>query len=272
MGMNLDNPHVETGDKNGACEDWRLRGATAENTDRGRLYVRSTGTLLQLFKAFGAGAGDLVAQGAEAVDADVALAEQNSSGLSGTVYRTSGIVGDGVNSPFATLYVWLCSELDLREQADDLGGLLLKNETDFSVPLKQTMREFVTRFSAKFPPPPSVGAPLRWQPSAVEQGNKGEQEYNAQFFYSLNRKGQWEITGLQNPDDYREWAIQQTLAKLYYRKVRSADPADPWWTRYLVAQEQADRLWTLIKAWVDLDQDGFPDREPKIRSIRVRRG
>lgn len=270
MGLNMDNPHVETGDKTDALQDWRVRGATAENTDRGRLYVRKSGNDLQLFSDFDA--TQLVAQGVDATNADVTLSPQNASGLTVTVYRGDGVIGDGTASPYVTLYVWLCSELDLRENTDDLGGLLLKNEVDFSVPLKQTMREFLTRLSSKYPPPPGVGHPLRWAPSSVEQGSKGEQEWTAQFFWSLNRRGQFELTGLQNPGDYREWAIQQTLAKCFFRKARAHSEQDPWWTRHLAAQAVADRLWRTVKPWVDVDKDSFPDRIPVVRSLRVRRG
>jgi len=134
------------------------------------------------------------------------------------------------------------------------------------------MREFNTRMAATFPPPVGIGDPLSWAPSGQEQGNRGLPDASAEYFWSLNRWGEWEITGLQNPGDYREWAIQQTLARVYYRKARAGDAEDPWWSRYLVAQDDADRLWGMIRPSVDVDQDGLPDRAPVVRSTRIRRG
>lgn len=261
--MNVDNPHIETGDSTGALQDWRVRGATAENTDRGRLYVDKDSGNLRAFKDYGV---TLVAQGPDVANGDAVLVAQNGSGLEVTVYRNAA------NVVPVTLYVWLCSEQDLRENADDLQGLLLSNETDFGVCLKQSMREFLARFSAKWPPPPSHGAPLRWSPSYLEAGSHGDQEIYASDYWSLNRRGQWEITGLQNPDDYREWGIQQTLAKIYHRRARTHDESDPWFSRFISSQREANRLWKTIKANVDSNRDGIPERATKTRSVRIRRG
>ena len=271
MSLNLDHPYVETGDKTNALSDWRVAGATAENTDRGRLYLRKVGGLLELHKSRDFNA--LVASVADAQSAFVTFVQQNNSGLSVIVFRGSGAVGDAVfPNPPVTLFIWLCSEQDLREQEDNVSGLQLDNETDLSVVLQQTMREFLTRMSGIFQPPPSLGADNRWSPSLIEAGNKGDVGHSAQFLWQLNSRGQFELTGLHNPSDYREWAIQQTLAKANYRKARAGDLNDPWWTRFVIAQQEADRLFTLIKPVVDIDQDTFPDRHLKVRSIRVRRG
>jgi len=270
MGLNFDNPHVEVGDRGFVFSDWRFVGVqTDRNTDRGRLYVNLNGATLELHKS--RGLGDLVASGPDASDADVVLSPANGSGLTATVYRSAGAVGDGVAGPIVTVFVYLCDEQDLRAREQHVDGLLIEGERDFNNVLTQTMREFFTRFAGIFPPPPGAGHPLRWSPSIVEQGSRGEPEYTSQFFWGLNRRGAWEIVGLQNPDDYREWAIQQTLSFAYDRTARGGS-SDPVFERAMAKQAMADRLFERIKPWVDVDHDRTPDRQPKVRSLRIRRG
>ena len=37
-------------------------------------------------------------------------------------------------------------------------------------------------------------------------------------------------------------------------------------------QTEADRLWNLVRPWVDVDRNHVGDRQPKIRNIRLSRG
>ena len=264
MGISLENPHVRTGDANGAIEDVRAQGASAENTRNGRLFLRKNGANLEAHRD--RGFTSLVAQGVDATEADVVLAEQGGSGLTLTVFRTTADFGAMV------IYIWLCSEEDLRQNADQVSGLQLAGETSLEVPLRQMMREFVTRIAGTFPPPPGIARENAYVGSPVEAGNRGSVSTYSQWLWSLNRFGEWELVGLQNPGDYLEWAIQQALAKAYYRKIRVADESDPFWTKFAAAQDEGDRLWRLVKPMVDIDQDSLPDRTLKTSSLRIRRG
>ena len=270
MGLNFDNPVIERGDSGAALSDWRFAGVvTDSNTDRGRLFCRLEAGNLEL--AVDRGFVTIVASGPDpAADGDAVLAPVGGSGLTATVYRT--VSGDISAGQVIILYVYLCDEQDLRESDELVTGLLIANEVRFDVLLRKTMREFLTRMGSIFPPPPSIGHPLRWEPPVVEHGSRGDQPWMAQFFWGLNYKGSWEVVGLQNPDDYREWAIQQTLAFGYERKARAGDASDPMFSRFVSKQRQADVLFATIKPWVDVDRDLLPDRQPKIRSQRIRRG
>lgn len=279
MGLNLDHPHVKTGDPGGALIDWRFDGATDENTSRGRLYVAQGLVVpgeVELYRDRDLGPADLVAAGPDAavIPGFVVLTERNGSGLSATIYRTSGTInGTGTpERPGMEIRVWLCSEEDLRENEDALDGLFISGEVRANVALRKTVREFLTRMAADYPPPPCSVNPILYTSPIVEGGRRGAVEWTAECFWTLNQRGQWELTGLQNPEDYREWAINQTLAFLYYRKSRAGNPNDPWFSRWQATTMEADRQWSLVKPWLDWDRDTQPDRQPRVRNVRVRRG
>lgn len=94
---------LELGDANESTSGWSLSGARiGSNTDEGaRVFVRiAVGTpaagqaQVLLFRAAGGGAGDLVAQGAGALGAVIALAPQNGSGLSASVTIAAGAASE----------------------------------------------------------------------------------------------------------------------------------------------------------------------------------
>lgn len=266
MSLGFDFPYARTGDPSNALSDWRLNGVGEANTDRGRLYLKLDGSTLELYRDRDLGAGDLVASGPDASPGSrVTFTAQGSSGLSGDAYRQSGDVANLV------LWVWLCSDRDLREFDNRVEGMLVSGQTDFALQLRATMREFLTRLASKFPPAHSVGDPNLITPGG-EPGRSGEPELYGYDFWTLNNRGAFELTGLQNPGDYRAWAVQQTLAEVYHGQANAGDATDAVFTRGLALQRQADRLWMLVRPWVDIDRNLTPERMPKTRSIRLRRG
>lgn len=82
----------ENGDASNQLATWSLSGVTLKNTNVFTLYwdlsdVASTRTV-SLYKASGKASGDKVAEGSRSGDGTITLAEQNSSGLSGSVVVT----------------------------------------------------------------------------------------------------------------------------------------------------------------------------------------
>ena len=171
-GLNFDHPHIEVGDINDAASNWRVEGASHLNTDRGRLYVIRNGATLEVYKDVALSL--LVASGPDAPGSDVVLTEANSSLLTVSLTRGTGDITGGTSLPRLTLWVWLCDQTDLEENEADLTGLLIRGERDFTKPLREMMRRFLTRFADVYPPPPLVGHPHRWAPPPVEQGSRGE--------------------------------------------------------------------------------------------------
>ena len=274
MSLPFDHPHLETGDVNGALSDWEVDGFGLNNNDHGRVYIRKLAGNVEASKTRLFAAPDLVASGPDVpADATLVLTPQNNSGLTIRARRASGEIGPAALTPPANpLTVWLffANEADLRRKDNQLGSMLLRGEVDFLEPMRDTMREFLLRMSAIYPPPPTVGFPNDFVPSPIEAGRQGMPEWYAQFFWSLSALGTFEITGLQNPGDYRLWFVNQCLATIYARKVRGED--DPMFARQLAFQDEADRLFTLTRPWVDVDRDQVADRQPKIRNVRLSRG
>ena len=94
------------GDSGSQLSALSLTGADASNTNAGVLYwtfADAAGTrTVSIYKDSAKGAGDLVAQGSRSGDGVITLAEQNASGLSGSV--TVAYSGDDTDSG-NTIYV-----------------------------------------------------------------------------------------------------------------------------------------------------------------------
>ena len=279
MSLPFDHPHLETGDANGALSDWEVDGLTASNNDGGRVYIRKQGSgpgVIEASKTRLFAVADLVASGPDvAADEILVLSPVNNSGLTVRARRASGEIGpSGPTPPANPLTVWffLANEGDLRRKDNQLGSMLLRGEVDFLEPMRDTMREFLLRMASVYPPPPILGSPNDFVPSPVEHGSRGKPEWYAQFFWSISALGTFEITGLQNPGDYRLWFVNQCLAVIYGRKARTGDESDPIFTRQFSFQVEADRLWILTRPWVDVDRNQVADRQPKVRNVRLSRG
>jgi hypothetical protein len=270
VSLTFDHPHVETGDSGAALSGWEVTGFGFENNDHGRVYVRLNGATVEASKnrAF----TSLVATGPDvAADTQLVLAPSGPTGLGLTAHRTSGQI-PAVGATPITVWLFLANETDLRRKDNQLSTMLLRGEVDFLHPLLETMQEFLTRMAAIYPPAPTTGYPNDLIPNPLENARNGSPEWYAQFFWSLNYLGEFEITGLQNPGDYRLWFVNQCLATIYGRKARTGDESDPLFTRQFSFQVEADRLWSITKPWVTLSKDNTADRQPKIRNVRLRRG
>jgi len=276
MSLTFDHPHVETGDVNGSLSCWEVEGFSFENNDHGRVYIRNNAGAIEASRTRQFGALDLVASGPDvAQNAILVLSPVNNSGLTVRASRGSGAIGQsGATPPALPLTVWffLANESDLRRKDNQLGSMLLRGEVDFLEPMRDTMREFITRMASVYPPPPNIGYPNEFVPGSIEHGSTGKPEWYAQFFWTVSAIGDFEITGLQNPGDYRLWFLNQCLALIYARKARTGDENDPIFSRQFALQVEADRQWNLVKPWVDVDRNQIGDRQPKIRNVRLTRG
>lgn len=276
MSLTFDHPHLETGDPDGALSGWEVDGFSFNNNDSGRVYIRDNTGTIEASRTRQFLAGDLVATGPDvAANSILVLAPVNNSGLTIRAARSDGAIGPSGSIPPAiplTVWFFLANESDLRRKDNQLGPMLLRGEVNFLDPMRDTMREFLTRMSAVYPPPPSIGYPNDFIQTPVESGPFGKPEWHAQFFWGVNTRGEFEIVGLQNPGDFKLWFLNQCLALIYARKARTGDATDPIYSRQVGFQMEANRLWKLTKPWVDVDRNQIGDRQPKVRNIRLSRG
>ena len=268
--LNFKYPFIYKGDKESQLSGWRVDSYTDLNTDRGKVYVDTetvgASTTVSVYKD--ADRSLLIASGSGAASTRVTLAAQNGSGFG----PSSVYLNNTTGSSNRTLLLALATDLDLRERDDRLYGLHIEGETDFSVILVATSREFLTKTSMRYPPTVSIGAALRYPGSSpvVPPGRSGSPSYMDQYLWTLRSDGVFDLTGLQNPEDYREWAICDGLARIWRRKVRSEE--DPTLGVAVYYQRLADQYWDGIMPWVDVDHDTLPDRPARVRSVRMRRG
>lgn len=271
MSLTRDWPVVETGDFYSHLEAWRVTGASDSNTDGARLFASiEAGNIISLYKSRDRAPGDLVAQGTwgGTPGERVTLAEQNTSGLSATV-----VVQGGTEIATLTLYVGLCGHEDIREHDDRINQLLEEDpaESDFYAVIRQALAQFLVLVQERYPPPVRVGDRLRYPGTASmqEAGKFGLPEIHAVDLWALNSEGDWELVGLQNPTDYRQWAVYESLARIWRRRARSEE--DPIMGRSRDYQAMADAEFERIPVVVDSDRDLLPEREVERRSVRWRR-
>lgn len=271
MSLPLDHPFVEVGDALAQFTGWRVSGLTDRNSSRGRLYPSAdpSGADVQLSVYRDRERTELVAQGTGAVQGRVTATEANSSGL-----EVSAIISENTQSSVVGLFASLATFDDLRARDDRLREFLLRDppEADFREVELATLRQFYLRIQADFPPPVGVGDPLAFPGTAsiVEQGRRGIPEVYAYYLWSLNTEGDWELVGLENPGDFREWAILHSLAVIWERRARSRE--DPVLERAMLYHEQARSAWSLVPVLVDVDLDSLPERPVKRRTRYLERG
>lgn len=268
MGLPTRYPVIEKGDSEDQFEAWRLVGFSSLNTEDGKLYPSSEASgddvTITLYSDFDRSVS--VATGTGSVPGRITISEANDSGISGSVYANTNAAQAQVE-----LVVQLCTELDLRNAEENLDGLLLEDETDFSDVLRRTAVEFYTLAQAKVPPTVTVGDDLHIMGGSSQiPGRDGQPDTIGSYLWTLNREHNWELTGLSNPEDFREWAIQEALGRIWLRKAHGAD--DPKMGRAIAYKQEADRLWGMLKLWVDADQDLSPDRPVEVKTFRIGRG
>lgn len=270
MSLPIDYPFVTVGDATPITEAWRFDGFNDENTDRGRVYfvTANVGGEVQFSGYSDRDKTALVVQGQAAVGSRATLAEQNNSGLSGSVKVLANAVEN------ITVFVALATQKDLERREDRVSGLLGEDpfELDFSAIYHEVMREFYTNIQATFPPPSYVGDPLNFPGTApvVTQGNRGMPEVHALFLWYQNGEGDWELKGLENPGDWRTWAILYSLHLIWDRKARSGD--DNIQARADRFLEDARRAWKKVPVMIDSDGDQVPERTVHTRTMYLERG
>jgi len=286
VSLPLDHPYVTVGDKAGQVQAWRLSGhndhpASVENateirnTDRGRLYVTladAAGDLkVSLFRGRDKGAADLVAEGQGPAGTRVVLAEQNASGLTGSVY----VSGPGASERIV-LHAALATPRDMQERDDRFDTLLRESPVEsnpFEAIMRMTSAQFYLRIADKFPPPSRSFHELKTFSSVPrsEPGSFGDRDRQTTAIWRLNVEADWELVGLQNPGDYREWATQDSLMRAWNTRVRGGDQ-DPVLMRVIQLRHDSEEQFRRVRPFVDLDLDASPDIAARTTSWRLERG
>lgn len=273
--LTFDHPIVETGDASATLEAWRFAGVTDRNTLRGRLFVKATPSgaslLVELFRDKGMTGPVRVAFGTGAVGARLDLTADNTSRLVASVWVRAGNA-----IARAILFVQLASVLDVQERDDRIANLLASDppEVNFGVLCLAVSRDFLTRIAERFPPAARVGRGLAMPGgSPLQDGGRhgNPTDDTSAAFWTLNAEQEWELTGLQNPGDYREWAILQTLALIWERKAQAVE-GDAFTQRADRYRALAAEAWARVVPWASIANDGVPDRPVTTGSMTIRRG
>lgn len=278
MSLVVDHPHVTIRDLNASLQAFRVvSGLSDANSDRGRVFVEiegGGGSIIVFSDKFGGTGvaektGFIVSEGPRH-DLD----ETDSSGLTMSVLGKNDIASEAI-----VVYLTLAGNQDLVDHDDRIGHLLLEAdasigqtaETDFYKVLFQTSGEFYRRMKERYPPPVRTADPLRYPGTAsqVEAGRKGLADIASADLWLLNDEGDWELTGLQNPGDWRQWAVYETLARIWRRKGRSGE--DAVITRSDQYQALAEIEFDRILPEVDVDRDSLPERQVKRKGRMFRR-
>jgi len=267
----LDYPLVEVGD-DATLEAWRLSGFDDSNTDRGRVHVTTTvagGTLTVAgYRTMEKASDDKVFEGTGGVAGSrLTLAAVNGSRLAGSVKVVEVRALAAIR-----LSLMMASELDLSEREDRLRSMLNVDRVNFADISRATSRAFYTKMSERFPPPVSIGRSLGFPGSSPDQeaGRFGRPDAAAFYLWTMNGEGAFEMTGLVNPTDYREWAIQDSLSRIWQAKA-GGGAEDPMLSRAAWHIRAANDEWARITPWVDIDANGTPDRPARTKSVKIRR-
>ena len=265
--LNLDWPVVETGDAQLQLESWRVTGWNDSNTHRGRLYVvvssDALGGQVDCYKSDALDAANLVARAEGALSTSIvtriALVAQNSSGLGGSVVLRSAVA-----TTSTVLWLALASQRDLELSEDQVQHFLLQSpvEVDLLAPIQDCMRVFLQRMKRRYRPTQGTGNPFMAVSPAVEPALEGLPEDLSQDLWTSSLDKYDELTGLENPQEYREWARLHTLAILWRRLVRDGPENDPAARMHNFYAAQAESAWSeLAEAFVDADRDRLSDRQ-----------
>ena len=271
MSLPIDHPYLTTGDGTPVAEAWRFDGFDDENTDRGRLHVTTVivGATLRFDCYSDRDKTTLVCSGAAAQNVRAVLAEQGTSGISGSV-KVLAIVADAR----LTVYLALATDRDIEKRDDRIRGLLGEEpaECDFRAVWELVIREFYLRIQADIPPPSFTADPLRFPGTGSQQtgGRSGLPDLHALDLWHLNGEGDWEIKGLENVSDWRTWATEYSLWLIWDRKARSGeDEIGARADRYLADSRDS---WQRVPYMIDSDRDEVADAPITIRSMTFERG
>lgn len=271
MSLTLDYPVAEVGDADSQLEAWRIDGANDSNTDRGVAYAKIVNpgggnVTVELYSDRARESSDLVASGTGSVNTRISLTSQNGSGMSGSVKAITAAATSAIE-----LVLQLATRNDIEEREDRIAQLLLEDpaENDFDTVLRATMRQFLLRIQYRFPPVPLINDPLNTFETLQPPSPRGRVERFAEVLWRRNGEENFELVGLQNPGDWKEWAILDVRARLWDRRSDN-DPTIMELKNQLMAE--ADRQWEIVQPWVDIGLDKSPDRIVRTKSLRIGRG
>lgn len=265
-------PIVETGDSGDVFSAWRVKGLTDENSDRGALYPSSVddplGIRILVYSDYER--TELVAEGAGALGSRVTAVEVADSGLEVSVMIAAG-ASPATNN--VVLWVQLATLADISEREDDARAFFTEDppERNFDVVALATMRQFYLNVQALFPPPQREVDPLALRAEREQiAGGSGRPDSDGPDLWALNGEGDWELVGLQNVSDWKEWAILWSLSILWKRKAGSAE--DPMRERAAGYADDAAEAWAIVPVLVDKLRDRTPSRQVRRRAPLIRRG
>lgn len=271
MSLPRRHPIIEVGDTQSQFQAWRVDGLTDKNSDRGQLYVSSVpvGALVRIDVYSDFARTTLVAQGTGATSARVTATEVSGSGLEVSAWAT----GNAANVNLE-LIVQLATLEDLEEAEDKVTTFFTEDppEQDFNNVARRVMSQFFKNIQRDFPPPQRDRAPFDLPSASPVQidGARGRPDVDAVEIWSLNVENDWEIVGIQNPTDWKEWALNWTLYLLWKRKAGSAE--DPMLARSETYRLQANSDWRDVPVLIDRSLDRTPDRQIRRRSRTISRG
>lgn len=202
----------------------------------------------------------------------VQLRERGASTIQGSVWLSSAATGAIVQ-----LYVSLASAKDTRGREDRLDEF--KDEdpnevSDFEDIQRSVLRAFYLRLFAIYPPESLQGNPLSFAPEyEIQQaGIFGQVDPSSIRLWTLNVENDYELTGLQNPGDYREWAVTMFQRFAWERRIRGGE-LDEAQQRVNVLLTQEALAFKGVRPMIDCTQTGRPDRiAEKTGALRFRRG
>lgn len=266
-----DYPCIELGDVGNRLQSWRWAGASRSNTNRRRVYIdlaESFGDALVIAYSDKART-NVVAQGIGALSVSggtttrIELAEVDGSGLTMSVFAFSFESNTNI-----ILHLALCGDRDI-EDAEDYADAFqheAPNEQGFDAMHRVVTRAFTRQLYAAWRPRQLSSHELDTAPSSIPLAGTAIADYRARFLWSINADGDWEITGLENPDDFVDFAILLTLAEGYRRRSGLGNEEQ----RQLRGDLLERRAWqTFRKSPIEVDEDGDSISEGEVQRVNV---
>ena len=268
-----------TSDKLGRYSAWRTSGIRDEVSDRGALYLtfapNGANVDMSVFRFLERQPADLVAEvlnapvGSPTTPVRVTAVPVGLSRLTG-----STLVEDNAASSGVTIWVQLATLDDLKEREGDVDAFFTGSAAlcPFETISRACMRQLYLNIQSLFPPPQRSAPPLSLRGAGPRQvaGRRGLPDLDATDFWSLNPEGDWELVGLQNISDFKEWAIAWSLGLIWKRKAGGDN--DEMLKRSKSYFEEASDQFSLLPFLADFDRDGTPEREVRRTTPLIRRG
>lgn len=282
MSLPLDHPVVETGDGSGFFQAWRVERPSDENTNRGRLYAEAAqeadpssttgGTQIRVRLYRDVERTILVAQGTGQRGTRIALQAEADYDIEASVHVSLTAILPA--SGKVVVFVAFAGVRDIEGAEDHLGAMRLQEptEVDFDSIRLRVMQRFYVLMQSVFPPPVAMQGPLDFADASPIQlrGSMGLPDITAVDLWSMNNEGDWELTGLENPGDYRLWFVAAALEDIWRRRAGSG--ADPAFQKAVYYEQRAMELFKQVLPNVDIDRDGLPERPVRRRTGTLRRG